>query len=148
MSDGPKHPWQSKGEAERKRILATVRTCGAHRQPWESTAALLGITARQLRNWRADDPEGKIETAYAAGKAETGTIVAEGLITLAEQMHPETLKHLSKHFLGMGDKQTTVSVDAKDAAQSKGDQRERYRQALSVLGLEALLPDESDSDAT
>jgi len=138
-----KGPWQNLSTERRQQVLATVHTCGSQRQTWACTAALIGISERQLRTWKAGDPEGKIVTAYETGKQETASIVAKRMIELAEERNPEILKHMSKHFLGMSDKSTQTVVTPSDLAGGTGsDAKARRRAALAVLGLEALAPEE------
>ena len=146
----PKHPWQKQSAERRKQVLATVRACGRQGFTWISVAAMLEVAPRTLEYWKADDQEGKIRTAYAAGANETAKKISARLEAKAldpyEDGNTPALIHMSKHFLRMGDKQTNVNVDAGEAAKSKGSDAERWREALTHLGLEALAPPKVESD--
>lgn len=139
--------WQGQTPERRKTALATINECGRQGQTWACTAALLGIAERTLRTWKEDDPEGKIATAYEAGRQETGAKLAKRLQAKAldplEDGNTVALVHATKHFLKMGDKVTQAVVTPEDLA--GGDDKaakDKRRAALSILGLDALMPEE------
>ena len=138
---GGEHPWQNKSESERARILETIKAASAMNANWTRISALLGVSQRQLRNWRYDDPKGLIEMAFENGRAETGKMVFDGLTDIAKNPEHDdqarVLIHLSKHYLGMSDKSTQTVVTPGDLAEPS-DPASKRSEALRILGLEAL----------
>lgn len=139
--------WQCKTPEERKAILGIVKGAGALNCNWKRTAALLDIHETTLIRWRNDDPEGKIETAHEVGRSEAGQIVMDEMMARAvDRENPGSagiLIHLSKSLCNMGDKVTQAVVTPEDLA--GGDDKaakDKRRAALSILGLDALMPEE------
>lgn len=145
-----KGPWQKQTPGRRKSALATIKECGRQGQTWACTAALVGVSERCLRNWKADDASGKISTAYEAGRQETGAKLAKRLQAKAldpdEDGNTVALVHATKHFLKMSDKITASVVTPSDlAGDGPGDAKARRSAALRILDLSALDgPDEGE----
>lgn len=151
--------WLKKTGKEREQCLKTVRACGSKLMHWSEVAAMLGVSKTTLWHWRKSDP--KIDTMYAFGKSDLAERVAERLTEKAlaggvvrdkdgnviggEEGNTQALIHLSKKVMDLGDKQTSVNIDAKDVAESKGGD-ERFGEVLDMLGLGQLMPDRGDSE--
>lgn len=135
--------WQTKGAKERNAILNVVRGCGKNNFSWKRTAAILDIHESTLIRWRKDDPQGKIDTAHEAGKAEAGKEIMGLMMDRARDAEAQgsssVLIHLSRHLCDMSDRSTHSVVTPGDLAGDDASARhERRAVALDMLGLSAL----------
>ena len=144
VDTNPGRGWQTKTPKERETILKTIKAAGKLNCTWKRTAAMLGVTEHTLIRWRKDDPEGKIDTAHEAGKAEAGEEVMDRMRSRARDAEAHgsssVLIHLSKSLCNMGDSSTHKVVTPGDLApgDGKSDRLGRRAVALDMLGLSAL----------